>query len=705
MPSVADALLNDLLKSTSSSRVGAVVRSRLGLLFALGSPASSSASNVSPKRRQRLLQAEAEAFVQLVLAHHVREWAAAVSATQMLDKEVENDLRRALSALLDRARAVDVRRLLREAVAVVACHCRKAIHHPTESTTTTRDAYLHCWTERLLREFGVDRTVSSRLLFQCLCRILTRQVSRALLESFSSPDYLRSVIATTLMGETAQVVSESVKPKQTLSDSARLWHSDQDSSSASASAIPHDYERTVSENSTLKQQRPSQPSTTKRTLDLTGYSLLRGNDDASPVAPAAAASATAPMPSGKISTALGGLFSATAGPLLPSNIAFKSFNKMWRSQSSDECSACRPDSPSSGPQSLILPQQSPTKEAATATPPKAKAKRKKKLLQRFPSFDLDDVIDGRLPSLGDIYSYSQQRRRRHSLTSGEVTPPRKSLFKPASEEASDGKSKSLRLTNGGLDHSFPQPLVFRRSFDANNGIDDDNDDVSPNYEDADDLESSITKLRALLSDRHDKSDDDEGEEVVEEEEENVKVLETLPSDGRLVLNVSIPEAELGRSEDEQPCSLGGGGADDRSNPPLYRVRYEGIYLDGDDGNGYFVQPRSVRRRFKEFLNLQMRLEEQPKLRPLVRAIKGQPNKWLSLPFIVSGRQDEQSLEARRGFLEKWLVALCGQPAVAVSKELMAFLAYGDDGSVAFDRRGADNNGGSNTKIDKVRFPS
>ena len=31
----------------------------------------------------------------------------------------------------------------------------------------------------------------------------------------------------------------------------------------------------------------------------------------------------------------GGLFSATAGPLLPDNLAFKPFNKMWRSQSQD----------------------------------------------------------------------------------------------------------------------------------------------------------------------------------------------------------------------------------------------------------------------------------------------------------------------------------------------------------------------------------
>ena len=41
------------------------------------------------------------------------------------------------------------------------------------------------------------------------------------------------------------------------------------------------------------------------------------------------------MGGGKISQALGGLFSATAGPLLPHNIAFKPLNKMWKSPSHD----------------------------------------------------------------------------------------------------------------------------------------------------------------------------------------------------------------------------------------------------------------------------------------------------------------------------------------------------------------------------------
>lgn len=40
--------------------------------------------------------------------------------------------------------------------------------------------------------------------------------------------------------------------------------------------------------------------------------------------------------------------------------------------------------------------------------------------------------------------------------------------------------------------------------------------------------------------------------------------------------------------------------------------------------------------------------------------------------------------------------LCGQPAIAISEELRDFLAYGDDGSLAFANKN------QNLKIDKVR---
>ena len=70
----------------------------------------------------------------------------------------------------------------------------------------------------------------------------------------------------------------------------------------------------------------------KRTLDLTGYSSASsggGGDLTFDLSRGTGGK------SGKISSAIGGLFSATAGPLLPDNLAFKPFNKMWRSQSTD----------------------------------------------------------------------------------------------------------------------------------------------------------------------------------------------------------------------------------------------------------------------------------------------------------------------------------------------------------------------------------
>ena len=70
----------------------------------------------------------------------------------------------------------------------------------------------------------------------------------------------------------------------------------------------------------------------KRTLDLTGYSSSSGGGGGDLTFDLSRGTGGK---SGKISSAIGGLFSATAGPLLPDNLAFKPFNKMWRSQSTD----------------------------------------------------------------------------------------------------------------------------------------------------------------------------------------------------------------------------------------------------------------------------------------------------------------------------------------------------------------------------------
>ncbi len=53
---------------------------------------------------QRRLQEEVERYVQLVLDLYLRGWAREVNPAQTMDREVENDLRRALTKMADACR-------------------------------------------------------------------------------------------------------------------------------------------------------------------------------------------------------------------------------------------------------------------------------------------------------------------------------------------------------------------------------------------------------------------------------------------------------------------------------------------------------------------------------------------------------------------------------------------------------------------------
>ena len=68
--------------------------------------------------------------------------------------------------------------------------------------------------------------------------------------------------------------------------------------------------------------------------------------------------------------------------------------------------------------------------------------------------------------------------------------------------------------------------------------------------------------------------------------------------------------------------------------PLFCVEYEGIYLEHLDelkDFRYVIQPRAVKRSFKEFLNLQTRLEMNKTTKKEIMDIRS-PNQWLNLPF-------------------------------------------------------------------------
>ncbi|XP_064652595.1 uncharacterized protein LOC135503139 [Lineus longissimus] len=117
---------------------------------------------------------------------------------------------------------------------------------------------------------------------------------------------------------------------------------------------------------------------------------------------------------------------------------------------------------------------------------------------------------------------------------------------------------------------------------------------------------------------------------------------------------------------------------------VYEVEYLAHYLLEGSSEPEPV-PRNVKRRFKEFLILQERLEENPRLRAYLKGIKA-PSKWFSLPF---GTFDKDGIESRRKFLEKYIQSLLEQKPIVYSGEMREFLAYDSDASLAFVKKATD----------------
>lgn len=130
---------------------------------------------------------------------------------------------------------------------------------------------------------------------------------------------------------------------------------------------------------------------------------------------------------------------------------------------------------------------------------------------------------------------------------------------------------------------------------------------------------------------------------------------------------------------------------------LYCIQYSGVFHDTGKSSEkpYFIkQEVSIKRRFREFLALQSRLEDNPNLKNYLKGIKG-PSKWLALPF---SNMDKKNIAERKSFLENYLKELCNQGPIAQSSELQEFLAYGGDATVAFVKKAADINV---PRIDKI----
>ncbi|XP_043435770.1 sorting nexin-19 isoform X1 [Prionailurus bengalensis] len=116
---------------------------------------------------------------------------------------------------------------------------------------------------------------------------------------------------------------------------------------------------------------------------------------------------------------------------------------------------------------------------------------------------------------------------------------------------------------------------------------------------------------------------------------------------------------------------------------LYTVKYE-TALDGENSSGLQqLAYHTVNRRYREFLNLQTRLEEKSDLRKFIKNVKGPKKLFPDLPF---GNMDSDRVEARKSLLESFLKQLCAIPEIANSEEMQEFLALNTDARIVFVKK-------------------
>ncbi|KAM9297029.1 sorting nexin-19-like, partial [Gastrophryne carolinensis] len=116
---------------------------------------------------------------------------------------------------------------------------------------------------------------------------------------------------------------------------------------------------------------------------------------------------------------------------------------------------------------------------------------------------------------------------------------------------------------------------------------------------------------------------------------------------------------------------------------LYTIKYDTALDSQSLGSLQPMAYHTVNRRYREFLNLQTRLEERNDLRKFIKHIKG-PKKFLpDLPF---GNMDSDKVEARKSLLESFLRQLCAVPEIGGSEEVQEFLALNTDARIAFVKK-------------------
>ncbi|XP_015282000.1 PREDICTED: sorting nexin-19 [Gekko japonicus] len=116
---------------------------------------------------------------------------------------------------------------------------------------------------------------------------------------------------------------------------------------------------------------------------------------------------------------------------------------------------------------------------------------------------------------------------------------------------------------------------------------------------------------------------------------------------------------------------------------LYTVKYETTLDSENTSSVQQVAYHTVNRRYREFLNLQTRLEEKADLRKFIKNVKGPKKLFPDLPF---GNMDTEKVEARKSLLESFLKQLCAIPEITNSEEMQEFLALNTDARIAFVKK-------------------
>ncbi|XP_039734776.1 sorting nexin-19 isoform X1 [Pteropus medius] len=116
---------------------------------------------------------------------------------------------------------------------------------------------------------------------------------------------------------------------------------------------------------------------------------------------------------------------------------------------------------------------------------------------------------------------------------------------------------------------------------------------------------------------------------------------------------------------------------------LYTVKYETALDSESNSSLQQLAYHTVNRRYREFLNLQTRLEEKSDLRKFIKNVKGPKKLFPDLPF---GNMDSDRVEARKSLLESFLKQLCAIPEIANSEEMQEFLALNTDARIAFVKK-------------------